>query len=120
VKSLVDADHFSKRLEGETGVNCSRRSLSWPEVAPCPRQPTEPKCASELPSQRRVPTGRDEAGKSVFKSFDVPPTLVDIDSNPSYAAGPNECCDNDMVRDRWLRATRPRLVGESSVQRCKA
>src|SRR4051794_3802705 len=27
-------------------------------------------------------TGRDAAGKSVFKSFDVTPNVVEIDSNP--------------------------------------
>ena len=34
-------------------------------------QPAEAKDASELPPPKRALTGRDEAGKSVFKSFDV-------------------------------------------------
>ena len=38
--------------------------------------------ASELPPPRRALTGRDEAGKSVFRSFDVTPKVVEIDSNP--------------------------------------
>lgn len=35
-----------------------------------------------MPPPRRVLTGRDEAGKSVFKSVDVTPKVVEIDSNP--------------------------------------
>jgi len=34
------------------------------------------------PVSRRALTGRDAAGKSVFKSFDVTPNVVEIDSNP--------------------------------------
>ena len=34
------------------------------------------------PVPRRALTGRDTAGKSVFKSFDVTPNVVEIDSNP--------------------------------------
>ena len=45
-------------------------------------QPAAAKDASELPPPKRVLTGRDEAGKSVFKSFDVTPVVADIDSNP--------------------------------------
>jgi len=44
--------------------------------------PTEAKDASELPAPKRALTGRDEAGKSVFKSFDVTSKVVEIDSNP--------------------------------------
>ena len=44
--------------------------------------PAEAKDASELPAPKRALTGRDEAGKSVFKSFDVTSKVVDIDSNP--------------------------------------
>ena len=45
-------------------------------------QSAEAKDASELPPPKRALTGRDEAGKSVFKSFDVTPKVVEIDSNP--------------------------------------
>src|SRR5262245_14804123 len=45
-------------------------------------QPSEAKDASELPPPKRALTGRDETGKSVFKSFDVTTKVVDIDSNP--------------------------------------
>jgi len=34
------------------------------------------------PVPRRALTGRDTTGKSVFKSFDVTPNVVEIDSNP--------------------------------------
>src|SRR3954471_18600682 len=42
----------------------------------------EAKDASELPPPKRALTGRDEASKSMFKSFDVTSKLVEIDSNP--------------------------------------
>jgi hypothetical protein len=45
-------------------------------------QPAEAKDASELPPPKRAMTGRDEAGKSVFKSFDVTPMVAEIDSSP--------------------------------------
>ena len=35
-----------------------------------------------LPPPRRALTGRDAAGKSVFKSFDVTPQVIPIDANP--------------------------------------
>jgi len=44
--------------------------------------PAEAKDASELPPPKRALTGRDEAGKSVFKSFDVTSKVAEIDSNP--------------------------------------
>jgi len=40
------------------------------------------KDASDLPPPKRALTGRDAAGKSVFKSFDVTTKVVEIDSNP--------------------------------------
>ena len=45
-------------------------------------QTASAKDASELPPPKRALTGRNEAGKSVFKSFDVTPKVVEIDSNP--------------------------------------
>jgi mannose-6-phosphate isomerase-like protein (cupin superfamily) len=45
-------------------------------------QPAQAKDASELPPPKRALTGRNEAGKSVFKSFDVTSKVVEIDSNP--------------------------------------
>src|SRR4029079_9366382 len=44
--------------------------------------PADAKDASELPPPKRALTGRNEAGKSVFKSFDVTSKVVEIDSNP--------------------------------------
>src|ERR1043166_100726 len=40
------------------------------------------KDSSDLPPPKRALTGRDDTGKSVFKSFDVTPKVVEIDSNP--------------------------------------
>ena len=45
-------------------------------------QSAEAKDASELPPPKRALTGRDEAGKSVFKSFDVTPMVAEIDFSP--------------------------------------
>lgn len=45
-------------------------------------QPTEAKDSSDLPPPKRALTGRDAAGKSVFKSFDVTTKVVEIDNNP--------------------------------------
>ena len=44
--------------------------------------PAAAKDASELPPPKRALTGRDQAGKSVFKSVDVTPKVVEIDNNP--------------------------------------
>jgi hypothetical protein len=44
--------------------------------------PAQARDASELPPPRRALTGRDDAGKSVFKSFDVTSKVVEIDANP--------------------------------------
>src|ERR1051325_453650 len=46
-----------------------------------PRRSTA-KDSSDLPPPKRALTGRDEAGKSVFKAFDVTPKVVEIDANP--------------------------------------
>ena len=45
-------------------------------------QPAAAKDSSPLPPPRRALTGRDAAGKSVFRSFEVTPGVVNIDSNP--------------------------------------
>src|SRR3954471_13568635 len=45
-------------------------------------QRSEAKDSSNLPRPKRALTGRDEAGKSVFKSFDVTSKVVEIDANP--------------------------------------
>jgi len=45
-------------------------------------QPANPEHPGDLPLPKRVLTGRDQDGKSVFKSFDVTPRVVAIDANP--------------------------------------
>jgi quercetin dioxygenase-like cupin family protein len=45
-------------------------------------KPAQAKDSSDLPPPRRALTGRDDAGKSVFKSFDVTSKVVEIDNNP--------------------------------------
>ncbi|ETR74874.1 cupin [Afipia sp. P52-10] len=43
---------------------------------------TRAKDSSNLPPPKRALTGRNDAGKSVFKSFDVTSKVVEIDANP--------------------------------------
>lgn len=45
-------------------------------------EPTAAKDANDMPPPKRALTGRDDAGKSVFKSFGVTPKVVEIESNP--------------------------------------
>src|SRR4051794_31711622 len=45
-------------------------------------QRSEAKDSSNLRPPKRALTGRDEAGKSVFKSFEVTSKVVEIDANP--------------------------------------
>jgi Cupin domain len=81
-KSL-DAELSSKRLEGG-----DRRQLLQVLSAIAAggafaaSQSASAKDSSELPAPRRALTGRNEAGKSVFKSFEVTSKVVEIDSNP--------------------------------------
>lgn len=83
-KSFDDTRPASERGEGG-----DRRQLlqalsamaGGSALAAIPR-PAEAKDSSELPPPKRALTGRDAAGKSVFKSFDVTPKVVEIDSNP--------------------------------------
>jgi quercetin dioxygenase-like cupin family protein len=61
------------------------RALSAAAAMAATPQPATAKDATTLPPPKRALTGRDEAGKSVFKSFDVTPGLVNIDSSPGLA-----------------------------------
>ncbi|MEA2943739.1 MAG: hypothetical protein QOD09_4268 [Bradyrhizobium sp.] len=45
-------------------------------------QPAEAADSGDLPPPKRALTGRDDAGKSVVKSFDVTSKVVEIDANP--------------------------------------
>jgi hypothetical protein len=83
-KSLDAAELTSKRSEG-----AERRDLLQAVSAmvgggalAVMSQPAEASDSSKLPPPRRALTGRDEAGKSVFKSFRVTPKVVAIDANP--------------------------------------
>ena len=66
------------------GDTCCRRYPSSPPAARWGRcqTPSKQKYSSDLPPPRRALTGRDAAGKSVLKSFEVTPKLVEIDANP--------------------------------------
>ena len=64
-------------------------------------QPAEAKDASDLPPPKRVLTGRDAAGKSVFKSFDVTPKVVNIDSSPGLT-----------FHEMYITEDVPRLTGQ--------
>jgi hypothetical protein len=83
-KSRDDAEHASARSEG-----ADRRHLlqalsvlaGGGALAAMPHS-AGAKDAGDLPPPKRALTGRDAAGKSVFKSFDVTPKVVEIDSNP--------------------------------------
>jgi quercetin dioxygenase-like cupin family protein len=81
----TDDDAFSAK-RGEGG---DRRQLLQALSAlvgggtlPAMSQSAKAKDSSDLPAPKRALTGRDDTGKSVFKSFDVTPKVVNIDSNP--------------------------------------
>src|SRR5438270_5200180 len=65
-----------------------RQLLQWFSVAAGAALAATPAAGASDPQDvstpvpRRALTGRDAAGKSVFKSFDVTPNVVEIDSNP--------------------------------------
>jgi quercetin dioxygenase-like cupin family protein len=83
-KSRGDADLSPKPFEGDNrrhllqALSAMAAGGSFSAMS----QPAEAKDSSDLPPPKRALTGRDAAGKSVFKSFDVTPKVVDIDSNP--------------------------------------
>ena len=83
-KSLGDAELSSKRLEGgdRRQVLQALSALAGSGALAAMSQPAAAKDASDLPPPKRALTGRDEAGKSVFKSFDVTSKVVEIDANP--------------------------------------
>jgi len=64
-------------------------------------EPAAAKDASDLPPPKRALTGRDEAGKSVFKSFDMTPKVVEIDSNPGLT-----------FHEMYITEEVPRLTGK--------
>ncbi|HEX9587612.1 MAG TPA: cupin domain-containing protein [Bradyrhizobium sp.] len=83
-KSLDDAELSSKRFEGGDRRHLLQAlsAMVGGGALAVMSQPAEARDSSDLPPPKRVLTGRDEAGKSVFKSFDVTPKVVAIDANP--------------------------------------
>ncbi|WP_456619397.1 MULTISPECIES: cupin domain-containing protein [unclassified Bradyrhizobium] len=79
--SLHKAEPLSEQFEGSRRHLLQALSVLATGSA-LVSHPAEAKDSSDLPPPKRVLTGRDEAGKSVFKSFDVTPKLVEIDANP--------------------------------------
>ncbi len=82
--SSGDAERFSERFEGGDRRHLLQAlsALFGGGALAAMSRPAAAKDLSELPPPRRALTGRDEAGKSVFKSFDVTSKVVEIDSNP--------------------------------------
>ena len=83
-KSSNEARLSSERFEGGDRRHLLRALPAFlgggalAAIAP----PAKAKDASDLPPPKRALTGRDASSKSVFKSFDVTPQVVEIDSNP--------------------------------------
>ena len=83
-KSTGDAELASKRFGGgdRRQLLQALSAMATGGTLAAMARPAEAKDSSDLPPTRRALTGRDEAGKSVFRSFDVTPKVVEIDSNP--------------------------------------
>src|SRR4051812_36865449 len=83
-KSSDDAERSSMRTDGadRRHVLKALTGLAGGGALATTALPVEAKDLSDLPPPKRALTGRDEAGKSVFKSFDVTSKVVEIDSNP--------------------------------------
>jgi hypothetical protein len=82
--SSGDAARSSERFEGGDRRHLLKTlsAIAGSGALAAMPQPATAKDASDLPPPKRALTGRDEAGKSVFKSFDVTSKVVEIDSNP--------------------------------------
>jgi len=83
-KSPDRAQHAPERFEGGDRRHLLQAlsAIAGGGALAAMSRPAEARDASDLPPPRRALTGRDEAGKSVFKSFDVTPKVVEIDANP--------------------------------------
>jgi len=83
-KPLGEAERSSERPEGADRRQLLQAfsALAGSGALAVMSHPAEAKDASELPPPKRALTGRDAAGKSVFKSFDVTSKVVELDSNP--------------------------------------
>jgi len=83
-KSLDEAELSSRRFErgNRRRLLQALSAMAAGGALAAMSQPAEATESSDPPPPRRALTGRDEAGKSVFKSFDVTPKVVAIDANP--------------------------------------
>ena len=82
-KPVENAEPSSERFEGDRRqVLQALSAIVSGSALAAMAQPADAKDSSELPPPKRALTGRDDAGKSVFKSFDVTSMVVEIDSNP--------------------------------------
>jgi mannose-6-phosphate isomerase-like protein (cupin superfamily) len=101
-KSLDEAAFASERFDGGDRRYLLRAlsAMAGGGALAAMSQPAAAKDASELPPPKRALTGRDDAGKSVFKSFDVTPKVVEIDSNPGLT-----------FHEMYITEDVPRLTG---------
>ena len=83
-KSLDEAELSSRRFErgNRRRLLQALSAMAAGGALAAMSQPAEATESSDPPPPRRALTGRDEAGKSVFKSFDVTSKVVEIDANP--------------------------------------
>src|SRR6266478_4936454 len=81
-KSSGSPERSSERFEGSDRRHLLQAlsAIAGSGALAAMSQPAQAKDASELPPPKRALTGRDQAGKSVFKSFTS--KVVEIDSNP--------------------------------------
>lgn len=82
--SSNDTGRVSQRSEGDDRRHLLKTltALAGGGALAAMSDPVAAKDSSDLPPPKRALTGRNEAGKSVFKSFDVTSKVVEIDSNP--------------------------------------
>jgi mannose-6-phosphate isomerase-like protein (cupin superfamily) len=104
-KSLDDAEAASERFEGGDRRHLLQvlSAMGGGGALAVMSRPAAAKDPGDLPPPKRALTGRDEAGKSVFKSFDVTPKVVDIDSNPGLT-----------FHEMYITEDVPRLTGQES------
>ena len=83
-KSVDDAELSAQRPEGGDRRRLLRAlsAMAGGGALAAMSQGAAAQASGDPPSPRRALTGRDEAGKSVFKSFDVTPKVVMIDASP--------------------------------------
>src|SRR5712672_3213919 len=83
-RSLDDAELSSNRFAGDDRRHLLQAlsAMAAGGALAAISEPAEATDSSDLSPPRRALSGRDEAGKSVFKSFDVTPKVVTIDANP--------------------------------------